>query len=387
MNKLHLLQRCSLAGLGALLATSALQARAQDEGYYYGGVSVGASRARIDDPRISAALLGAGLQTTSMSKHERDTGFKVFGGYQFDRYLGLEAGYFDLGRFGFGSTTVPAGRLDGQIRLHGLNLDLVGTWPLTERLSAIGRVGAQYARASDRFSGSGAVSVLNPTPSQRATHLKLGAGLQYELTRSLLLRGEFERYRVSDAVGNRGDVNLVSVSLVIPFGRAPAAAPQVALAPAVYAAPAPAPAPEPAPAIVAPAPAPVATPVRRVSFSADSLFGFDRSEVRPQGRQALDRFAHELAGTQYDVVTVTGYTDRLGRPAYNQALSTRRAEAVKDYLVSRGGLDAHKVSAVGRGASAPVTQPGDCQGVKARAKLIECLQPDRRVEVEVSGTR
>ncbi|MDE2080294.1 MAG: OmpA family protein [Burkholderiales bacterium] len=391
MNRLHTLQRCGLAGLGALLAAATLPARAQDDSYFYGGASVGQSRARIDDPGITASLLGAGLATTTMSHHQRDTGFKVFGGYQFNRYLGLEAGYFNLGKFGFTSTTVPAGTLDGQIKLQGLNLDLVGTLPLTERLSAIGRVGAQYAKASDRFGGSGAVTVLNPTPSQRATNFKLGAGLQYELTRSLFLRGEFERYRVNDAVGHRGDVNLVSVGLVIPFGRAPEAAPQIALAPPVYAAPAPEPAPEPAPVAVVPAPvappAPLPVPIRRVAFSADSLFAFDRSEVQPAGRQALDRFARELDGTRYDVIQVEGYTDRLGPAAYNQALSTRRAEAVKAYLVGPGGIDAGKVSAVGRGASSPVTKPGDCQGVKARAKLIACLQPDRRVEVEVSGTR
>ncbi|MDE2276727.1 MAG: OmpA family protein, partial [Burkholderiales bacterium] len=157
------------------------------------------------------------------------------------------------------------------------------------------------------------------------------------------------------------------------------------------AAPAPEPAPEPAPVAVVPAPvappAPLPVPIRRVAFSADSLFAFDRAEVQPAGRQALDSFARELDGTRYDVIQVEGYTDRLGPAAYNQALSTRRAEAVKAYLVGPGGIDAGKVSAVGRGASSPVTKPGDCQGVKARAKLIACLQPDRRVEVEVSGTR
>jgi len=101
---------------------------------------------------------------------------------------------------------------------------------------------------------------------------------------------------------------------------------------------------------------------------------------------ALDQFAHELAGTHFDAITVEGHTDRLGSQAYNQKLSMRRAEAVKSYLVSAGGVDAGRVSAVGKGESQPVTKAEDCRGAKPNPKLIACLQPDRRVDVEVSGT-
>jgi len=87
------------------------------------------------------------------------------------------------------------------------------------------------------------------------------------------------------------------------------------------------------------------------------------------------------------VITVEGHTDRLGSPAYNQKLSLQRAESVKSYLVTPGGIDAAKISAVGKGESVPVTKPGECKGNKPSPKLIACLQPDRRVEVEVIGTR
>lgn len=380
-----------VAGIGALLAGGTLPAVAQqNEGYFYGGVSLGQSQAKIDEERITAGLLGAGLTTTSMALDERDTGYKLFGGYQLNRYVALEAGYFNLGKFGFKSTTVPAGTLSGQIKLQGLNLDVVGTLPLTERLSAIGRVGAQYASARDNFSGTGAVNVLDPNPSKRAANYKLGAGLQYEISRSLLVRTEVERYRIDDAVGNRGGVNLFSVSLVIPFGRAAEAAPRAVAAPS-YVEPAPTPASPPAPPLVAAATPvePVAAPPerRRVSFSADSLFGFDQSLVKPEGRAALDQFVKELAGTRFEIIKVDGHTDRLGSPGYNQRLSARRAEAVKAYLVSSGGVDAGKIVATGKGFSTPVTKSVDCKGNKASPKLIACLQPDRRVEVEATGTR
>ena len=387
MKRINARRLARLAGLGSLVAASAF---AQEGSYYYGGLSIGQSRAKIDEERITANLLAGGLTTTAMARDESDTAYKVFGGYQFSPNFALEGGYFNLGKFGFTSTTVPAGTLDGRIKLHGVNLDLVGTLPLTERFSAIARVGAQYARARDTFSGSGAVSVLNPNPSKRELNLKLGAGLQYAVTPSFLVRGEAERYRINDAVGNHGGVNVFSVSLVFPFGRAPAPAPRMAAAPA-YVAPAPEPvAAAPAAPVVVPVPAApaVAAPERRrVSFSADSLFGFDQSVIRPEGRAALDRFAKELGGTRFDVVNVEGHTDRLGSHAHNQKLSTRRAESVKAYLVASGGIDAAKISAIGKNGSAPVTQPGDCKGNKPSASLIACLQPDRRVVVEVAGTR
>lgn len=377
----------SLAGIGSLMAACAAPAAAQEGSYYYGGLSVGRSQARIDEERINASLLAAGLTTTGMSKDERDVAYKLFGGYQFNRHVAVEAGYFNLGKFGFTSTTTPAGTLNGQIRLQGLNLDLVGTLPLTENLSAIGRIGAQAANARDRFSGTGAVAVQNANPRKTEVNYKLGAGLQYAFSPSLLMRAEAERYRVNDAVGNRGDVNLFSVSLIIPFGRAPAV---VARAPApAYVAPAPEPMPAPAPVVAAAPVAPVVLPPerRRVSFSADSLFSFDKSEIRNEGKAELDGFAKQLQGTRFDVVTVEGHTDRLGSNVYNQRLSEQRANSVKNYLVTSGGVDSSKVSAIGKGESTPVTKPEDCKGDKPSPKLIACLQPDRRVDVEVTGTR
>jgi OOP family OmpA-OmpF porin len=385
MNSIATWRLAGIAGLTSLIAAPAFAQ--QDPGYFYGGASIGQSRARIDDARITAELLSQGFMTSSMTQDEKDTAWKAFGGYQFNRYVGVEAGYFSLGRFGFTSTTTPAGSLDGRIRLHGVNLDLVGTLPMTERLSAIARIGAQHASARDAFAGQGTVVVLSPNPSKSETNYKFGAGLQYAFTPSLMLRGEAERYRINDAVGNHGDVNMYSVGLVFAFGREAPAAPHAMAAPA-YEAP-PAPPPPPPVAVLAPpppAPAPAPPPPRRVSFAADTLFAFDRADLGPQGKVALDQFAHELGGMQFDRIAVEGHTDRLGSQAYNQKLSTRRAEAVKAYLVEPAGVDAARISAVGKSESEPVTKAQDCPGSKASAKLIACLQPDRRVDVEVTGT-
>ncbi|MDR3086691.1 MAG: OmpA family protein, partial [Azoarcus sp.] len=81
---------------------------------------------------------------------------------------------------------------------------------------------------------------------------------------------------------------------------------------------------------------------------------------------------------------VVGHTDRLGSPAYNQRLSERRAAAVKSYLVSKG-IDTSRIYTEGKGKTSPVPNT-ECNNVKARKSLIECLQPNRRVDIEIIGT-
>lgn len=369
------------ASLGLLaLAGIASPLAAADSGWYT-GANVGLSRAHIHDRQIIDGLLGDGYLTPSYRDDEHDIGFKLFGGYQFGRYFALEGGYFNLGEFGFDATTLPAGTLSGNIELHGVNLDAVGILPLGRRLSAFGRVGVNYAEAETSFSGTGAVNVLDPDRSQRAANYKFGFGLGYDFTDALGMRLEAERYRVDDAVGNEGDIDLLSLGLLYRFGGTPPPPPPRPAPPPIVARPMP---PPPAP-MPPPPPAPT-----RVTFSADSLFDFDKAAIKPAGQQDLAAFAAKLRSTQYEVITVTGHTDRIGSQAYNMALSTRRAEAVKAYLVETAGVPAAKIAARGVNGSDPVTKPGSCTSSstgKATKELIACLQPDRRVEVEVSGTK
>lgn len=362
--------------------------QASEGDYYYGGLGIGAARGKLDAADITRER--AGVDASSFTRDDHDNSYRLFGGYQINRYLGIEAGYFHLGHFGFDAQTTPAGTVTGRSSVQGLNLDLVGTMPMTERLSALARIGAQYARTRSTLSGTGAAAGLQSSPSARHADYKVGAGLQYALSPSFLVRGEVERYRVSDAMSHKLNVNTLSLSLVFPFGRVETAAPR-AMTPA-YVAPAPAPvvAQAPPPVIVAPPPPPpppVVVPLRRVSFSAESLYGFDKSTLRPEGRQALDNFARELQGTSFTTITVEGHTDRLGTPDYNQKLSQERADAVKSYLVTASHVDPEKITAVGRGEDSPTAATSDCKGSKASRALIACLQPDRRVDIEVAGTR
>ena len=141
-----------------------------------------------------------------------------------------------------------------------------------------------------------------------------------------------------------------------------------------------APPPEPTPLVVAPPP-PV---IEQISLSSDVLFEFDKAELRSSGQQKLDEIADRLKGANVQLINMIGHADRIGDEKYNQQLSQKRAEAVKTYLAQKG-VEESKVRTEGRGESQPVT--GDqCKG-QSGAKLISCLQPDRRVDVEVRGER
>lgn len=383
-----LLRLLAIAGLGSVTTLGALAQEAQTS---YGTVSVGQSRSTIDESSLLRSQMGAGLTLGAYDRDRTGTGYKLGLGHQMTRIWAIEGGYFDLGKFSFSGNTTPAGSLSGQLRSQGLNLDLVARVPVTENLSALARVGGVYTRTRDNFDGTGAAASIHTNPTTRGSGYKAGVGLQYAISPTLSVKAEAERYRVYDAVGQRGNINLVSVGLVIPFDR-PARPVRTAAMQPMPPSPPPAPIvapPPPAAAPVPPAPTPPPPPPpprpQRVSFSAESLFGFDQAVVSADGRVALDDFAGKLRGTNYSQIAVEGHTDRIGTEQYNMKLSQRRADAVKSYLVSNGGVDPSKISATGLGESKPVTT--DCKGSKPTKALIACLQPDRRVDLEVTGSR
>lgn len=158
------------------------------------------------------------------------------------------------------------------------------------------------------------------------------------------------------------------------------------------------PAPKPAPPPVAkPAPPPPPPPVAKpepkpeppkkpavVNLSSTELFEFNKALLTPEARSKLDSEVvaklRDLKEVRY--IIVNGHADRIGSAQYNQRLSEKRADAVRAYLVSKG-VDQSKVETLGFGKTLPVKS---CPDQKDRKALIECLQPNRRVVVEVQGT-
>jgi OOP family OmpA-OmpF porin len=114
------------------------------------------------------------------------------------------------------------------------------------------------------------------------------------------------------------------------------------------------------------------------------LFDYNKATLRAEGTATLDDLVAKAAGIKLEVILVVGHTDRIGSDKYNQALSEKRAASVKAYLLSKG-IAADRVYTEGRGKKYPVTT--SCVGNKKSEKLIACLQPDRRVAVEVIGSK
>jgi outer membrane protein OmpA-like peptidoglycan-associated protein len=125
----------------------------------------------------------------------------------------------------------------------------------------------------------------------------------------------------------------------------------------------------------------------KTTLGADGLFRFDGrslADLLPEGRRKLDALASDIKGSlkSVDTIRVTGHTDRLGSSTYNQALSLARANTVRDYLV-QAGVPAQNMQVQGKGESEPKVQ---CAQTR-RAELIDCLAPNRRVEIEVFAQR
>ena len=182
----------------------------------------------------------------------------------------------------------------------------------------------------------------------------------------------------SKEAGCACDADLIAKDVCTPAKAAAAPAP-VAAAPAKPAAPA-----VPAAPLAAPKPA-----AAKITLAADALFDFDKADLRAEGKTKLDDLVGKAKAIKLEVVIAVGHADRIGDDKYNQALSERRAAAVKTYLVSKG-IEANRVYAEGKGEKQPVT--GDkCKNMgpenDKNKKLVECLQADRRVDIEVIGTK
>lgn len=356
-NTKSVLKALSAIGLAGCTVMSSSTAMAVEEGWLI-GINAGQAMSKIDDARIRAQLLSSGLTTTSITDRDRKTAFKLFGGYKFNRYFALEGGYYDLGEFGYTATTSPAGTLIGNIKLRGVNFDAVGMLPIADKFSAFGRLGLQYAEAKDNFTRTGMVPVpSNANPSKTAPNYKVGVGLQYDFTQELAVRLEGERYRIDDAVGNQGDINMLSLGLVYQFGKDT-----------------PPPVQKPPPVVqIAPAPVFVIVPVKIKTQEYCSILDL-QFEIKQNAIEREDKEKLAVVGTfmrKYPKTTavIEGHTDDIGAAEYNQKLSQQRAESVVSYLVNDMKIDASRLSAVGYGSTLPIADNSTRQGQQANRRV------------------
>lgn len=164
---------------------------------------VGGSLGQTDiDEEIATGLI------TSGSVDGKDTGFKVFGGYMFNRNFGIEGAYVDLGEVSYSGDFFGSPVTGGKIEVTGFNIAALGSYPVNEQFSLFGKIGLLVweAEASDTTGG------VPFSAKTDGTDISFGLGVSYNFTRSLGVRAEWERFKLDDA-----DADLLSIGIVWRF--------------------------------------------------------------------------------------------------------------------------------------------------------------------------
>lgn len=291
---------------------------------------------------------------------DRDTfGAGAYAGYQYNQYMGFELGYDWFGKMKYKG----AGN-SGDLKSMGVSLTTKLSYPVMDDLDVYTRLGGMVWRTDVKANQEGQDKYKENDTGVSPVY---ALGVEYAITPNWATRLDYQwvsNIGDKDNLGVRPDNGMLSVGLAYRFNQE--AAPVV----------------EPAPVVT---PAPVVEN-KRFTLRSDVLFNFNKATLKPEGQQALNELYNELSSidpTQGRVLVV-GFTDRIGSQNYNLPLSQKRAQSVVDYLVSKG-VPASAIAAEGRGKEDPVTG-NKCDDVKGRAALIECLAPDRRVEIEIQGT-
>ncbi len=180
---------------------------------WYAGIGAGQSDWDISSSDVNKELAAAGITGTS-SVDETDTAWKIFAGYQHNKYLGVELGYVDLGEIDIDATTTAptASTVNVNAEADGFTLSAIGTIPIGDKFGLFGRVGAFYwdveAKAAAVVSGA----VATASADDDGTDIFYGVGAKYDFTKNLGVRVEWERFDIDG-----DDVDLVSGSLLYSF--------------------------------------------------------------------------------------------------------------------------------------------------------------------------
>ncbi|MEZ3498131.1 porin OmpA [Pantoea sp. KPR_PJ] len=347
------MKKTAIAIAVALAGFATVAQAAPKDDTWYTGAKLGWSQYH------DTGYYGNGYGNNNGPTHESQLGAGAFLGYQANPYLGFELGYDWLGRMPNKGTVN-----NGAFKAQGVQLAAKLSYPITDDLDIYTRLGGMVWRADATQNNqvNGRISDHDTGVSPLAA-----VGVEYALTQNWATRLDYQWVNnIGDAatVGARPDNGMLSVGVSYRFG-------QDEVAPVV------APAPAPAPVVE----------TKRFTLKSDVLFTFNKSTLKPEGQQALDQLYSQLSSMdpKDGSVVVLGFTDRIGSDQYNQKLSEKRAQSVVDYLVSKG-IPSNKISARGMGESNPVTG-NTCDSVKGRQALIDCLAPDRRVEIDVKGIK
>lgn len=322
-------------------------AYAAEAGTGYVGAKVGWSHTETPTRRHAETVMHDGNNSWD---------FGLYGGYNITKFFGLEAGYDYLGKFSNKGTYKGVNL--GDYTVHGAELAALLAVPFNETDDVFLKLGALIANTAD--------DAFDHTQTKTVPLLGIGTRIAFGDFIGRLEYNYAHKFAKLNKYGYAPDLSTLNAGLEWKFGG--------------Y---------TPAPVVAAPAPEEPKTVVvdKSVTLDSTALFGFNKATLSNEGKQSIANVTNEINSNNIqDVqIKVEGHTDRIGSEKYNMDLSKKRARAVVEEFVA-DGVDPSSITAEGYGESRPVTG-NKCDGIKNRKELVNCLAPDRRVEVKFSGVK
>ncbi|MXP67479.1 porin OmpA [Pantoea sp. Aalb] len=272
-------------------------------------------------------------------------------GYQVKEDLAFEVGYDWLGRIAYKGDFI-----NGAFRAHGLQASAKFSYPIFDDVDIYTRLGGMLWRADATESRHLDSERIRDHDTGIAPLLAFG--IDYSLAESWVTHLDYQWInRVGDAevTGSRPDSGMLTLGLSYHFNQVKTIAPVRIIK------------------------------TKHFHLKSDFLFAFNKATLKEQGKIALENLYKDLSkmNAQDSSIIVLGFTDRIGPDKYNQKLSEQRAQAIVDFLISKN-IPYDNITAHGMGKSQSITGHS-CDDFKKRKALIECLAPDRRVEINVRG--
>ncbi|MEO7744056.1 MAG: outer membrane beta-barrel protein [Usitatibacter sp.] len=202
--------------IASSMAFLALPVHAQ----WYVGATAGQAKLSHDSSQ-SDQLLDLGFDAATTSFDDKDSAYRIHGGYRFHRNFAVELGYVNLGRYSSRSLVLPTGSLENRFRVEGVDVSAVGLLPLNSQFTVYGRVGLFASRTRASYAGTGSVVLINGASSQRerTQDLTYGVGAMYNFSPRFSLVAEISEYRGvgSELTGGELDIRTISAGLVYRF--------------------------------------------------------------------------------------------------------------------------------------------------------------------------
>ena len=188
----------AMVGAVVMAAPAVSMAQARADTGWYAGITLGQSDAKDVD-------------CGGFSCDKKDTAFRILGGYQINRNFAAELGYHDLGK-----VTLSAPGVSANIKGNVWELVGIGAYPFANQFSGYGKLGAYHgeSKLSAALAGFGTGSL-----KETNTDLTFGLGVQYDVSRELGVRGEWQRYKNvgGDNTGGKSDVDVLSIGAIYRF--------------------------------------------------------------------------------------------------------------------------------------------------------------------------